>query len=196
MTARALPDEAQGPGEPLLEIDRQVCAAFEPYSKKPPVKALAFVSQIGDQLPMRLLAGSLLAAGLLLRKPRLATAGGRMLASHEVATLAKDAIKRRIDRRRPNSEGDEHDHRPTPGRKRAKRDTSFPSGHSAGAMAGAAALAAVYPEHRAAALGAGVATGLAQVPSCAHYPSDVAAGLAIGAAADGLVGMVLRALRP
>jgi undecaprenyl-diphosphatase len=51
-------------------------------------------------------------------------------------------------------------------------------------MAAAGALAATYPTHRGTVLAAGAALGVAQVPTGAHYPSDVAAGLVIGALAE------------
>ena len=74
-----------------------------------------------------------------------------------------------------------------PGRKRSKEETSFPSGHSAGAIAVARAFAREYPEYRAPALGAAGLIALAQIPRCAHYPSDVGAGLAVGVAAEAAV---------
>jgi membrane-associated phospholipid phosphatase len=37
--------------------------------------------------------------------------------------------------------------------------------------------------------------GAAQIPRCAHYPTDVGAGLALGAAANGAVGLLWRALK-
>ncbi|MET1083287.1 MAG: hypothetical protein ABWY12_09615, partial [Burkholderiales bacterium] len=50
--------------------------------------------------------------------------------------------------------------------------------------------------HRAVALLAGSSVALAQIPRCAHYPTDVGAGVAIGVAADGIVGLAWRLVRP
>lgn len=181
--------------EPLFALDRQVCDACLPYKDTAPVKAAGFVGQIGDQMPMRMLAGALVLGGVALRDPRLLHAGLRTAASHELATLMKDFVKKRVDRKRPRSARRDGDDEPRKGHKRSKEDTSFPSGHSAGALAGAAALGAVYPEHRGKALAAGLTVGAIQVPTCAHYPSDVVTGMAIGATAEACVGLGERLLR-
>ena len=178
--------------EPLFELDRRVSDAFEPYHGSWPVRATRFVGQLGDQAQLRAMAGTVIVLGLARRDPRLAAAGARMLLAHELATFAKNIVKRRIDRRRPRSAGEADEQRPHTGRRRTKEDTSFPSGHSAGAMATANAVAAAYPEHRGKALAAGAALGLAQVPTGAHYPSDVAAGLVIGALAERVSRLVWR----
>jgi len=179
--------------KPLLKIDRRARDLFAPYRKTLPVKALDWFGQAGDQLQLRVLGGGLLAFGLVRRDERLVRAAARMLVSHELATLAKKAVKNRVDRWRPRSAGDGKPVRPRKGHSRAKAKNSFPSGHSAGAMAVANAFAAEYPAHRATALGAGGAVSLAQVPTASHYPSDVAAGAALGTATDAAVGLAWRA---
>jgi membrane-associated phospholipid phosphatase len=128
--------------------------------------------------------------GLARRDRRMAGAGARMIAAHLLATAAKNFIKHRVDRTRPRSATGKDGHKPKPGRSTAKEETSFPSGHSAGAIAVASAYAREYPEHQAAALaGAGV-VALAQIPRSAHYPTDVGAGVAIGLAAEKAVDLV------
>ena len=179
----------------MFDFDRRVCDACLPYKDSAPVRTAGFVGQVGDQEQMRVLAGGIVLGGLLLRDPRLLRAGLRMAASHELATLIKDFVKKRVDRMRPRSVDGSTDHEPEEGRRTDKEHTSFPSGHSAGAMAGAAALGAVYPEHRGKALAVGLTVGAIQVPTCAHYPSDVVTGLAIGASADAAVGLGERVLR-
>jgi undecaprenyl-diphosphatase len=181
--------------EPLLAIDRQARALFRPYRKTAPIEALAWFGQAGDQLQLRVLCGGVLAAGLVRRDGRTIAAAARMLLAHELATLAKTAVKDRVDRWRPRNAGGGKPVRPHKGHSQAKALNSFPSGHSAGAMAVACAFAAEYPEHRGAALAAGGAVGLVQVPTCAHYPSDVVAGMAIGAATDGAIGLAIRLWR-
>jgi membrane-associated phospholipid phosphatase len=179
--------------EPLLAIDRQSRDLFKPWRKTAPVMALDWFGQAGDQLQLRVLCGGLRALGLVRRDPRLVRAAARMLASHELATLAKKAVKNRVDRWRPRNAGDGKPVKPKKGHSKAKARNSFPSGHSAGAMAAAHAFAAEYPQYRGAALGAGGAVSLAQIPTASHYPSDVAAGAALGAATDAGVGLAWRA---
>ena len=179
--------------EPLLEIDRRARRLFKPWRRTAPVKALAWFGQAGDQLQLRVLCAGVIGFGLVRRDERLLRAGARMLVSHELATLAKKAVKNRVDRWRPRSADNARQVKPRKGHSRTTALNSFPSGHSAGAMAVACAFAAEYPgQRRGAALAAGGAVSLAQVPTASHYPSDVVAGAAIGVATDAGVGLVWR----
>lgn len=181
------PSEA---GEALLQADADAVAAVKPWADSPAVAVLGRVAGLGDQPEMRILCGSVIAAGLVLGDRRLARAGLRMLAAHTVATLAKDFVKKRVDRTRPRSTGKAgKDHRPQPGRSEAKEETSFPSGHSAGAAAVARAFARDYPALSAPAYGAAAILALAQIPRCAHYPTDVGAGVAIGLASEAVASL-------
>jgi membrane-associated phospholipid phosphatase len=169
----------------VVRADRKAAAALLPYEESLPVRLLEHVADLGDQPPMRILCGSVIAVGLLGGNRRLAGAGLRMLAAHTLATLVKDAVKHRVDRTRPRSLAKPgKDAKPRPGDSEAKEETSFPSGHSAGAAAVARAFARSYPEHAAPAYAAAAVLALAQIPRCAHYPTDVGAGLAIGVAAE------------
>jgi membrane-associated phospholipid phosphatase len=58
---------------------------------------------------------------------------------------------------------------------------SFPSGHSAAAGAFFAAMALVLPRHAFLFVAGALTIGITRVVVGAHYPSDVAAGLALGA---------------
>ena len=118
-----------------------------------------------------------------------------MLVSHEAATLAKRAVKNRVERWRPHSADDSAQVKPRKGHSRASELNSFPSGHSAGAFAVASAFAGEYPEYRASALAAAGTVAAVQVPTASHYPSDVAAGTAIGLATEALVGLAWRGAR-
>ncbi|MXP42481.1 phosphatase PAP2 family protein [Altererythrobacter soli] len=176
--------------EPLLQVDRTVRSVFLPYRGTLPVRILSWFSGLGDQPQLRLLAGGMLAAGLLRSDPRMARAGARMLLAHEAATSAKDMIKERIIRSRPRHARTEAEQEPRPGRDERKEQSSFPSGHTAGAVAVARAFSAEYPEHRQAVIrGAGL-VALARVPGCAHYPTDIAAGAFIGAVAEAALGIL------
>ena len=177
---------APDPAEPLFEVDRRIRKALLPYRKSRSAEAAGWFSQAGDQTQMRLMAGGTIALGLVRRDARMVGAGARMLLAHEAATLMKDFVKRRVIRTRPRSASGITT-KPRPGRDTRKEESSFPSGHSAGAFAAAGAFCASYPEHAISAKGAAAAVSLARLPGCAHYPSDIAAGAAIGALAAGLV---------
>jgi membrane-associated phospholipid phosphatase len=178
--------------EKLEKADAAAASAVGPYRETAPIRALSFFSKLGDQPPLRTLCAAAIAAGLVTRNGRLAGAGLRALASHTLATWAKDVVKRRVDRSRPRAPG-----RPTikPGTDTSKQETSFPSGHSAGAAAVASAFAREFPEYSALAYAGAGTIAIAQVPRCSHYPSDVGAGFAIGIAADAAVAAALRAAR-
>ena len=87
-------------------------------------------------------------------------------------------------------------HKMRPGDNEAKEETSFPSGHSAGAASAARAFVREFPEHKAAAYAVAGGVALAQIPRCAHYPTDVGAGIAIGLASEALVDAAWRAVTP
>jgi membrane-associated phospholipid phosphatase len=172
----------------VLAADEAAAEAALPYRGSPGMEALGRFASLGDQPPLRTLCAAVIAAGVAGGNRRLARAGVRMLVAHTLATLAKDYVKERVDRTRPRSKGGSgKDPVPRPGRHTAKEETSFPSGHSAGAAAVARAFARDYPEYAAPAYAVGAALALAQIPRCAHYPTDVGAGLALGLAAASVV---------
>jgi undecaprenyl-diphosphatase len=174
----------------LVDADEAAVKAVKPRKESAAVRAMFWASELGDQPQMRILCGGLLALGLVRRDGRMVRAGARMFLSHMLATAAKNVVKHRVDRTRPRSTGNGKGHGITPGRSHAKEETSFPSGHSAGAAAVARAFARDYPEHRGAALAGAGFIALAQIPRCAHYPTDVGAGVAIGLAAEKAVDLL------
>ena len=87
---------------------------------------------------------------------------------------------------RPRSASNRNEKKPKTGKHTAKEKTSFPSGHSAGAIAAARAFSREFPEYGAVAIGGAGVIAASQVPRCAHYPTDVAAGIAIGLVAEAL----------
>jgi membrane-associated phospholipid phosphatase len=123
----------------------------------------------------------------LSRNPRLARVGARMLASELLATAAKTVVKRSIDRTRPKVLVEEGHYEMHPGDSRGHRINSFPSGHTAGAVTVARAIARDYPEHAAAAYATAAAIAVIQIPRCTHYPTDIAAGAVVGIAAEAIV---------
>ncbi|MBA3677415.1 MAG: phosphatase PAP2 family protein [Sphingosinicella sp.] len=161
----------------VIAADGAAAEAAAPYAQTEIVRIAGWLSEVGDQPPMRVLCAAVIAAGLAGPNKRLARAGVRMIAAHTLATLAKGFVKDRVDRSRPRSGPD---HLPRLGRRTDKEHTSFPSGHSAGAAAVARAYAREFPEHEAAALAGAGAIAITQIPRSAHYPTDVGVGLAIG----------------
>ena len=189
--AKRMKNKAGKAAERVLEAEAEAAERLADYEESAFVRALSLVADLGDQPPMRALCAATVAAGVFGGKPRLARAGLRMILAHTAATEAKDFVKLRVDRRRPRSlDGQAKDaeaHKPAPGRDSSKEETSFPSGHSAGAIAVAQAYAREFPEHRGWALAGAGALALAQIPRCAHYPTDVGAGLALGLASEAAV---------
>jgi membrane-associated phospholipid phosphatase len=167
----------------IEKADVAVARTFLPLQDNPAVRAASWIASVGDQPPLQALSWTLLASGLVSGNRRLARAGGRMVLAHLAATAAKNFVKHRVDRTRPHVLT-ERAYKMKKGKGREKEVTSFPSGHTAGAVAAAFAFAREYPEYAAAAHSAAGAVAIAQIPRCAHYPSDVGAGAAIGFASE------------
>jgi membrane-associated phospholipid phosphatase len=179
--------------ERVLAADRAAAEAMRRREGSPWRRALEPVADLGDQPQLRILCGSVIAVGLIGGDRRLVRTGVRMLAAHTLATFAKDFVKKRVDRTRPRSAAEPgKDHRPRRGRDEAKEETSFPSGHSAGAAAVARAFARDYPEQALPAYAGAAVLAAAQIPRCAHYPTDVGAGVAIGIASEWFVDAAFR----
>lgn len=122
----------------------------------------------------------LMAAGGGWRGRRTAAAGIASMAVGQV--LANGVAKQLVERRRPPKEWFPHqevEERPD--------SSSFPSGHTAAAVAFTAAVAPTWPWAGAVCAVPTVLVAIERVHDGAHYPSDVAAGAAIGLAAAALV---------
>lgn len=171
-------------GEAVLGIDDATHELFEPYAESRAVAALHPVSKLADQPALRLLCGAVVIAGLLRGDRKLANAGARMILAHETATFAKEMVKTEINRTRPRTAKTKAEKKPRKGKSEDKELTSFPSGHTAGGIAVARAFSREYPQLAAAALGGAGVLALLQIARCAHYPTDVAAGLGLGLAAE------------
>ncbi|MDJ0466286.1 phosphatase PAP2 family protein [Streptomyces sp. H27-C3] len=124
-------------------------------------------------------AAALMAAGGGWRGRRAAAAGIAGMAVAQV--LANGVAKQLVERRRPPKEWFPHEEveeRPD--------SSSFPSGHTAAAVAFTAAVTPSWPWAGAACAVPTVLVAIERVHDGAHYPSDVAAGAAIGLAAAAL----------
>ena len=187
-----LSDSLERGVEAVEQADAAIAEAVIPVQHAPGIRLLGALSDLGDQPQMRMLSAGLMGLGMLAGKPRLARAGLRMLLAHELATALKQIVKKRVDRTRPRSLDDHEAPRIRRGENHDKEESSFPSGHSAGAAATGRAFAREFPEARAVAYAGAGLVALAQVPRCAHYPSDVGVGVAIGIAAEEIVDRVWR----
>lgn len=179
-----LPDSAPDALIAVEEADIAIAEVAAEISDHPVVEVLGDASEMADQPPLIALSAVVLVAGLVMRRPTVAVAGARMLAAHLVATAAKTVVKRAVDRTRPHVLAEEDRYEVREGQSTHFRYNSFPSGHTAGAVAVAEGLARTFPK---AALPARLwATGIAaiQIPRCRHYLSDIAAGAVVGVAAD------------
>ena len=134
------PSDADNTAETIEDADAALVEKVAP-SDKAAVQALSLIGEIGDQPPMRALCASIIIFGLIRRDAKLTLAGVRMLTAHTIATKAKNVLKKRVDRVRPDAREGEDDHRVKAGVSASHDETSFPSGHSAGALAvGAASI--------------------------------------------------------
>lgn len=197
-TERLAAGEVPTGSDPVATAERVDVAVAETLGAGrhyPAVRTAGALSEIADQVPSVVACGLLLAWGLASRRPRVAEAGGQMLASVLAAAALKSAVKAMVSRTRPHAvlDGDayafEVDGRDGPD------DHSFPSGHTAGGVAAARALTRVCPAAAWPAGGAALAVALVQLPRAKHYPSDLAAGAAVGLVADGVVAFAADALR-
>ena len=179
----------------LHEADVALSVEAGQLRDHPAVETLGFLSEISDQPPAFTLAAAATIAGLLTRQSRLAEGGARALASLWLATQIKGRIKSAVVRTRPHKlleEGhyetgvngpDEHDY------------NSFPSGHTADAVAAARAMGRVAPHAQGPLLAAAGIVGLVQVPRAKHHLTDVVAGAIVGLVAEAAVDAVFEAVR-
>lgn len=196
-TSKSKPPASARRASRIEHADAIVAARLGRHHDHPVIEAVGAASEIADQPPLIALTAATALAGLVLRRPKLLRAGLRMLASELVATGIKTRIKHRVDRTRPHKMIDEGRYVLEHAGSQANRDgpwSSFPSGHTAGAVAVSRALARDYPRLGVpAALAAGTIAAI-QLPRRKHFPTDVIAGAAIGWLAETIVSMGLRAL--
>ena len=188
--------KTRDPVTSVVEADRKVTHEAADHRDAPVVKAVGFLAEIGDQPQMVATSIGTVAIGLVVRRPDLVRGGVRMLAAHAAATFVKSAIKRSIDRTRPVTAIEDGEARFEPGDSDDHDQTSFPSGHTAGAVAVARAASR---DIDGAAAPAALVTGLvaaAQPFNGKHYLSDVIVGAAVGWIAEALVSAVFDRIAP
>jgi membrane-associated phospholipid phosphatase len=107
------------------------------------------------------------------RRAALASVGAMLLA----VTLVQGPIKGTLRRRRPFVH-----HAVVRVVGRRPLDASFPSGHTAGSFAAAAALSCFYPKDWPLLIGTAAAVGASRVYLGMHFPGDVVVGAGFGTA--------------
>lgn len=190
------PETLKEAGKEVVDTDRDVARVVGAKRDTPPVKLVGMLAEIGDQPQMIAVCAATLVVGLVGGRRELVRGGTRMLAAHLVATGIKTAIKHRLDRRRPAAAEESGDHHFRPGESHDHDENSFPSGHTAGAVAVArAASRDIDGVAGPAALGA-LAIAAAQPATGSHYLSDVLAGAAIGWLSEAVVSAVFDRVEP
>jgi membrane-associated phospholipid phosphatase len=180
----------------VIDADRKATHRVAKHRDTPLVKATGVLAELGDQPQMIATSVATAVIGLALKRPDLVRGGVRMLAAHLVATAVKTAIKHSVDRARPEKAIDDGDATFEPGESRDHDMTSFPSGHTAGAVA--VAIAMSRDVDGAAAPAALIATGIAaaQPVTGSHYLTDLVAGAAVGWISEALVSAVFDRVAP
>ncbi len=189
-------NKAKKAAKALAKADRKATHDAARHRHDAPVRLAGFLAEVADQPQLVTASVGTIAAGLIARRPDLVRGGARMLAAHLLATAAKSAIKRSFDRTRPGKALADGRHRFAPGDSSDHDLNSFPSGHTAGAVAVARAAAReIDGVATPAALGVGAVAAI-QPAAGNHYLSDVIVGGAIGWVAESLVDAAFDRLVP
>lgn len=166
--------------------DRELTHEAARRDDGPLLRAAGKLTQLADQPPLIALSAGTIVVGLASAWGPLARTGLRMLASHLLATAVKTVLKSGVDRTRPARALREGHHI---GKGDGADDpslNSFPSGHTAGAVAVAEAIAAGHGRAAIPARLAAAGVAALQPSRGKHYLSDVLAGAVIGLVAERL----------
>ncbi|MEU3022556.1 phosphatase PAP2 family protein [Nocardiopsis alba] len=169
----------------LQRLDRRAYArvtrlgapALDGYAPK-------FVQATDHMAPWVMVSATLAATG----GPRLRRAAARAILAAAAANAGSSVIKHLVRRRRPDSSAVPAARVPY----RSYSSSSFPSGHTAAATGFALGISTDSPPSLTVpVLALAGAVGFSRVHSGVHYPGDVLAGMAVGAASALLARMVL-----
>lgn len=176
----------------LARADLSIAAAATKAGRRPALKPVAQLAEIADRPPLLAIAAAVTVAGLVRRDRKMKRTGLRMLIAVGLATSIAKTGKKLVSRTRPDTLVDDHRHAMFRGGPNENAYNSFPSAHAAGGFAAARAASRDYPVFAPQALSSAVVAGGLKVLKGDHFPSDILAGLAIGAAAE----LVANALVP
>jgi membrane-associated phospholipid phosphatase len=166
------------------KADVEVSQSISGWKDSPPVQALGWFGKMTDQPPLYAFIGGLAAAALIRQDARLLQSSARMLAAHWSGIRAKNVVKNGIDRTRPRMLIDEGRYEAGKGTRPEKAFSSFPSGHTVGAVAIARVIAREYPQYRLPAYGLATLAAFTRIAKCDHFLSDTVAGAIIGWGAE------------
>jgi membrane-associated phospholipid phosphatase len=171
--------------------DVVVAEALVPHAGNPLLRALGAASDLSDQEPIYAGGAAVIAVGIVMRDLQTVHGGSRILAAHLLATALRGIVKNLIDRPRPKVAADEG-YELKAGERRDSDYSSFPSGHTAGAVAVMMAARRVWPGSRHSGTALASAAAVAQVLRSKHYLTDVVVGAAIGFAAEATINALVR----
>ena len=180
----------------IAEVDREIAEVVGARRETLPLKVTALLAEVADQPELITVSAGTLVVGLIARRPDLVRGGARMLTAHLVATGVKTVIKHQFDRRRPAAAEDSGDHHFRPGTSHDHDENSFPSGHTAGAVAVARAASRDIAGVAGPAALATTAIAAAQPATGSHFFSDVVAGAAIGWVSEAVVSAIFDQVEP
>ena len=171
----------------ILYLDGSIRTYIVSLDGRPGIAAARWVSAAGYGLLNAAFAAILMVVGLLMRRPREATAGRLALFAVIVGGISVQLLKRLFCRARPFTKVAGQFFAVFPCLGKGSWMISFPSGHSVTAFALAYVLSLAYPK------GSGVfyllagMIALSRVYLASHFPSDVVAGAALGLFAGWIV---------
>lgn len=146
-----------------------------------------WVSAMGAGLLDAAMAATLMAIGLLTRRPREIGAGRLGLLAVITGSLSVQVLKHLFCRSRPLVAKAGQFFAEFPCLGKGSGVVSFPSGHSATAFALAYVLSRAYPKGACIFYGLASLVALSRIYLAKHFPSDVVAGAAIGLLAGSIV---------
>ncbi|HEY7505533.1 MAG TPA: phosphatase PAP2 family protein [Gemmatimonadales bacterium] len=160
----------------LMTADASVTHEFREHATSSAEHLAATFRRVGQPEVYALLPLGVLATGAVMHNPAVVRAGGRLVATVVVSTVAFQTLKLVSGRARPDAEEGPIDFRPFSGQ------ASFPSGHSTVAFALATSISDDLHNPWATAALYGIAAGTAwsRVYNERHWASDVVVGAALG----------------
>ena len=189
---RAINGSARGAAAAVAElerIDRAVYAAVAATETPTLDRAMRQLSRAADYSKLSLAAGAMLACGGV-RGRQAALCGLASVAT--TATVVNVLVKPLSRRRRPDRTGSEV---PVDRQVRMPGSRSFPSGHTAAAVAFAGGVGRVLPAAGVPLHALAAMVGYSRVHTGVHYPGDVLGGALLGAMiSDATTGWVARKL--